>query len=153
VRVDRRLGVDTDLFAAGDVARFPLPRSEEAVRIEHWRLAAQHGALAARNMLGADEAYEAVPFFWSAQKIALYYVGHASSFDEVVYDGAPESGGPFIAYYVRDGRVRAALGHERNAAMAALEELLRRPAPLTAEAVAAADFDPETALARALAGG
>jgi apoptosis-inducing factor 3 len=65
-----------------------------------------------------------VPFFWSAQQIALYYVGHASGFDEVIYDGAPEDG-PFIAYYLRQDRLLAALGVERNAEMAALEELMR----------------------------
>jgi NADPH-dependent 2,4-dienoyl-CoA reductase/sulfur reductase-like enzyme/nitrite reductase/ring-hydroxylating ferredoxin subunit len=151
VRVDSRLRVDADLFAAGDIARFPLPHAEETARIEHWRLAAQHGALAARNMLGADAPYDAVPFFWSAQRIALYYVGHASSFDDIVYDGEPESGGPFIAYYIRDGRVLAALGHERNAAMAALEELLRRDASLAGDTVATFGFDPQRALERALA--
>ena len=95
------------------------------MRIEHWRPACQHGALAGRNMAGGSEVYAGVPFFWSAQQIALYYVGHASGFDEVVHDGAPEEG-PFIAYYLHQDRLLAALGVERNAELAALEELMRQ---------------------------
>ncbi len=123
--VNAQLRMAPGLYAAGDVARFPLAATGEAVRIEHWRVACQHGARAARNMLGADGVFDGVPFFWSAQQIALYYVGHASDFDEVLYDGAPEEGGPFIAYYLRAGTLLAALGVQRNAELAALEELMR----------------------------
>ena len=65
-----------------------------------------------------------MPFFWSAQKLALYYVGHADATADIVIDGEPGRG-PFIAYYCRGGRVVAALGVERNAEMAALQELAR----------------------------
>lgn len=124
IAVDPFLQAADGLFAAGDVARFPEPVSGQRVRIEHWRLAAQHGRLAARNMLGRSEAYGGVPYFWSAQKLALYYVGHAPGFDDVIFDGAPEDGA-FIAWYVKDGRVVAALGSQRNRELCAVEELMR----------------------------
>ncbi|MDX1542279.1 MAG: FAD-dependent oxidoreductase, partial [Geminicoccaceae bacterium] len=124
VPVDAFLEATDDLYAAGDVARFPEPVSGEWVRIEHWRLACQHGRLAARNMLGGAEAYGSVPFFWSAQKLALYYVGHAPGFDDVVLDGDPDEG-RFIAWYIRGGRVVAALGSQRNREMCAIHELMR----------------------------
>ena len=53
VTTDRRLQVTDGLYAAGDVARFPDWRDGSPIRIEHWRLAAQHGRVAAHNMAGA----------------------------------------------------------------------------------------------------
>ena len=75
-------------------------------------------------MLGQRVAYTGVPFFWSAQKLALYYVGHADATDDALIDGEPGHG-PFIAYYSHEGKIVAALGVERNAEMAALQELAR----------------------------
>lgn len=149
VPVDAMLQAADGLFAAGDVARFPEPVSGERVRIEHWRLACQHGRVAARNMLGRAEPYQGVPFFWSAQKLALYYVGHAQGFDEVVLDGDPEDG-PFIAWYVKGGRGVAALGVQRNREMCAIEELMRRRQLLDPTELRRG-FDPVEALEAALA--
>ena len=56
------LEVAAGLWAAGDVAS-----PDGWPRIEHWRLAQQHGRIAALNMLGSDAVYQGVPFFWSAQ--------------------------------------------------------------------------------------
>ena len=122
ILVDEYLQAAEGLFAAGDIATFTLPLTGERQRIEHWRLACEHGTLAARNMLGQRIAYAGVPFFWSAQKLALYYVGHADPGANAVIDGEPGRG-PFIAYYSQDGNVVAALGVDRNAEMAALQEL------------------------------
>lgn len=124
VVVDEQLQAAEGLFAAGDIAAFTLPLTGKRQRVEHWRLACEQGSLAARNMLGQQLAYAGAPFFWSAQKLALYYVGHADARADVWIDGEPEHG-PFIAYYSYDGHVVAALGVERNAEMAALQELAR----------------------------
>src|SRR5260370_19246278 len=56
---------DPAIFAAGDCARFPGPRG--AVRLENWRHAQEHGAIAGRNAAGGDVAYDVVPSFWSEQ--------------------------------------------------------------------------------------
>ena len=59
---------DPDIFAAGDCCSFPLALyGGRRVRLEAWRNAQEQGALAGRNMLGAGEAHEAVPWFWSDQ--------------------------------------------------------------------------------------
>ncbi len=54
---------DPNIYAAGDVARWPERFTGESQRIEHWFLAQRHGAAAARNMLGAAEPFADVPFF------------------------------------------------------------------------------------------
>lgn len=57
-----------DIFAAGDCCRFPNPLAENNhIRLEAWRNAESQGAHAARSMLGADEPYREVPWFWSDQ--------------------------------------------------------------------------------------
>ena len=67
-----------DIYAAGDVARYPDPISGENVRIEHWALAERQGQAVARTMLGIGHAFRDVPFFWSQHyDVQISYVGHS----------------------------------------------------------------------------
>lgn len=126
--VDAMLEAGPGLFAAGDVARFPY--RGEMVRIEHWRLAQQHGWLAARNMLGDRASFEGVPFFWTAQHgVRLDYLGHASEWDDEVVEGDFDQM-DFVLFLVRDGEVSAAIGCARDAQMALLSHALCRPLPI-----------------------
>ena len=123
--VDSRLCAADGIYAAGDIASFKDPRTGERVRIEHWRTAQQQGRAAARNMLGHDVAFEGVPFFWTRQfDAALLYVGHATSWDEIVYHGEVSSRN-FLAFYLKEARVVAVAGMSRDREMAAAEELMR----------------------------
>ena len=121
--VDVGLCAAPGLYAAGDIASFPHSGDGEPVRVEHWRVAEQHGRVAALNMLGRAARYDAPPVFWTIHYMKrLDYVGHATEWDSVVLHGDVGKL-EFLAYYVKDGRVAAAAGMGRDKDTAALAEL------------------------------
>ena len=60
-----RVGGREEVFAAGDVARFPAAALGKAMRVEHEDHAKSHGRLVGINMAGGDESYDHLPFFYS----------------------------------------------------------------------------------------
>jgi NADPH-dependent 2,4-dienoyl-CoA reductase/sulfur reductase-like enzyme len=78
-----------DVYAAGDIARYPDPVSGRLIRVEHWVHAERQGQHVARHIMGDDRPFVDPPFFWSAHyDKAINYLGHAEGFDPPALDGS-----------------------------------------------------------------
>jgi NADPH-dependent 2,4-dienoyl-CoA reductase/sulfur reductase-like enzyme/nitrite reductase/ring-hydroxylating ferredoxin subunit len=125
LKVDGGMRVTDGLWAVGDIATFPI--NGQPQRIEHWRLAQQQARIAAANMLGGDERYLDVPYFWTWHFGKNYdYLGHAQAWDEVEFKGDPDHP-PFIGLFGKNGVVAAAVACDQERAMAMLAERMKQP--------------------------
>ena len=127
VKVDAYLETSVpDIFAAGDIARWPDRHSGEAIRVEHWVVAERQGQTAARNMLGQREEFDAVPFFWSQHyDVPINYIGHAEKWDEIAIDGDIGAKECLVRYKSR-GRVLAVASIYRDVASLEAEIAMER---------------------------
>ncbi len=98
-----------DVYAAGDVARFPYTALGKPMRMEHWDNARAMGRHAGANMAGDGSAYTYMPYFFSD----LFEVGYEAVGDVDVRltttaDWKDENR-KGVVYYLDDGRVRGAM--------------------------------------------
>ncbi|MGH8915649.1 MAG: FAD-dependent oxidoreductase [Acidimicrobiia bacterium] len=133
---DRLQTGDPNIWAAGDVARYPDPRAG-MIRVEHWVLAQRQAQTAARNILGHDVAFDVPPFFWSQHyDVPINVTGHAGEWDEEIVKGDPAARDVIVGYR-KDGKIQAVASIYRD-----LESLQAEQALTT---------DDQTALNRLLA--
>jgi 3-phenylpropionate/trans-cinnamate dioxygenase ferredoxin reductase subunit len=98
-----------DVLAVGDIANHDHPVLGRRIRVEHWDTAINQAKVAAHNLAGGDEVYDAMPYFFTDQyDLGMEYVGNAGADDEVVVHG-DLAGLAFRAFWLRDGRVVAAM--------------------------------------------
>jgi 3-phenylpropionate/trans-cinnamate dioxygenase ferredoxin reductase subunit len=117
VKVDAHLATSAPgIYAAGDTAEYEsVVHDGRRIRVEHWDVALTQGRAAALNMLGREKHYDVVPYFFSdlSDWASLEYVGPAFDWEEEVIRGSVDDGS-FSVWYLREGRVAAALSVGRS---------------------------------------
>jgi 3-phenylpropionate/trans-cinnamate dioxygenase ferredoxin reductase subunit len=97
------------IYAAGDIAAAWHPRFGRHIRVEHWDNAIQQALTAAANIAGANEPYTRTPYFYSDQfDLGMEYRGFAPEWGRVVVRGDVAKR-EFLAFWLADGRVVAAM--------------------------------------------
>jgi 3-phenylpropionate/trans-cinnamate dioxygenase ferredoxin reductase subunit len=118
-----------DVFAAGDVANHFHPAYGRRVRVEHFDNASKQAVVAVDNMLGRATVYDEPHWSWSDQyDHTLHHTGEAGDWDEVVVRGSA-SDRDFVAFFLRDGVLRAAFGIDRGSEITAARALIGRAVP------------------------
>ncbi|MGQ0697566.1 MAG: NAD(P)/FAD-dependent oxidoreductase [Panacagrimonas sp.] len=99
---------DPDIHAAGDCTNHPSEFLGRRIRLESVQNAMEQARCAAHNMLGKEQKYSNVPWFWSDQyELKLQMVGISTGYDQCVLRGDP-NGRSFGAFYFVQGRLIAA---------------------------------------------
>lgn len=139
--VDRFLETSVkDVYAAGDVARYPDQIFGRFRRIEHWDNAFSQGQHAARMMLGHREPYIHVPYFFSdVFDLSYEFWGDTSQANVIVHRGDVESGS-FSVWWLIDEHLQAAFAMDRPDEERELApEWIRSQRPISAEKLADPD--------------
>jgi NADPH-dependent 2,4-dienoyl-CoA reductase/sulfur reductase-like enzyme len=104
---------DERIYAAGDIAEWPDPTYRKRLRVEHWDVARAQGLQAGRNMAGAGERYDVIPYFFSDLFDLSFEVwGDLSAWDQTVRRGDLETGS-VAYYYFSEGRLVGVLAMNR----------------------------------------
>jgi NADPH-dependent 2,4-dienoyl-CoA reductase/sulfur reductase-like enzyme len=132
------------LYAAGDIARFPLGMlNDRLARIEHWGMALKQGQIAALNMLGKATKLDSIPYFWTGMYgKTVRYCGHGLDVDKVIMDMAPDGLAPetlkFLAFYSSKGKIVAVASIARDPLVSICAELMQANKMPSADEIQAA---------------
>jgi 3-phenylpropionate/trans-cinnamate dioxygenase ferredoxin reductase component len=133
-----RAGDREDVFAAGDVARFPVAVLGGERRVEHEDHAKSHGRSVGANMAGAGEPYDHLPFFYSDLfDVGYEAVGDLDSRLDVLADGDGIAVESTIYYLDAERRPRGILLWNRFGQLDEARELIREGKPVGRGALAA----------------
>jgi len=131
VAVDARLRTSRPgVYAAGDCAAFESGRFGRRMRVEHWDAGLHQPDVIAANLVGADEAYDPVPYFWSEQfGRMMQYVGHHGGAESLVWRGDPAEP-TWAACWLAGGRLVATLTVDRPRDMLQARRLIASATPV-----------------------
>jgi 3-phenylpropionate/trans-cinnamate dioxygenase ferredoxin reductase component len=142
VVVDQFLrSTDPDVYAVGDVASAFHPLFGRHIRVEHWANALNQPKYAAKAMVGRETAYDRVPYFFTDQyDLGMEYSGYVEpgGYDQVVFRGDRE-GGEFIAFWLKDERVRAGMNVNVWDVTDPIQALIRERQPIDPQKLADVD--------------
>jgi 3-phenylpropionate/trans-cinnamate dioxygenase ferredoxin reductase component len=138
---------DPDVYAVGDIAAAEHPLFGCRIRTEHWANALKQPAVAAAGMLGKPGEYAELPYFFTDQyDLGMEYVGHAPSFQRVVFRG-DVSAREFVAFWLDgDNRVLAGMNVNIWDVLDDIKSLIRSKTPVDVDKLT----DPQASLADAL---
>jgi 3-phenylpropionate/trans-cinnamate dioxygenase ferredoxin reductase component len=129
------------VYAAGDVANHWHPIFQRRMRVEHWDNALKQGAASARNVMGKNAPFDDPHWFWSDQyEHNLQSIGFSPEWDELVVRGSMDERS-FVAFYVKDELVRAAVGLNRGKDVRRSAGLVRARRPVAAALLRDEDVD------------
>jgi 3-phenylpropionate/trans-cinnamate dioxygenase ferredoxin reductase subunit len=132
-----RAGSSGDVYAAGDVARFPSKVLGIDTRVEHEDHANSHGRAVGANMAGADEPYRHLPFFYSDLfELGYEAVGEVDSRRETLAEWTTPLRKGVVGYLGKGGRPRGFLLVDTWGKVDAATALISAGEPLTHEQLA-----------------
>jgi 3-phenylpropionate/trans-cinnamate dioxygenase ferredoxin reductase subunit len=154
VVVDERLRSSVPgVYAVGDCAAFASRRYGRRLRVEHWDNALHAPAVVAAGILGGEDIYDPVPYFWSEQfGLMVQYAGHHTGADRLVWRGDPATRQWSACWLAETGagdRLVAVLAVARPKDLLQGRRLIAVGGPVDAGLLA----DPTVPLRDALAGG
>jgi 3-phenylpropionate/trans-cinnamate dioxygenase ferredoxin reductase component len=137
VRLENGVAVDAGLrtsrsgvYAAGDCAAFESRRFGRRLRMEHWDVALHQPDVVAANIIGGDEAYDPVPYFWSEQfGRMLQYAGYHGDAENLLWRGDPAEP-TWSACWLAGGRLVAILTVDRPRDLLQARRLIAAATPV-----------------------
>ncbi|MDH6134754.1 3-phenylpropionate/trans-cinnamate dioxygenase ferredoxin reductase subunit [Kitasatospora sp. MAA4] len=134
------------VWAAGDCVSYPSARFGERINVQHWDHAMHSGRAVAAALLGSDEPYDPVPYFWSEQfGRMVQYAGRHAAGDRMVLRGSPEDPA-WSALWLREGVLVAAMAVDRPRDVVQARKLIAQGSAFDPERAA----DPSVALKSAV---
>jgi NADPH-dependent 2,4-dienoyl-CoA reductase/sulfur reductase-like enzyme len=119
-----------DVYAIGDVARFPDPVFGRPRRIEHWSNANAQGSHLGRQLAGAGEPWDEISvFFTQLFDVKLQVLGDVDGgVDDVLLAGSIDEG-RLAGFHRRDGKVVGAVLHGQSADVVEQAKTILREQP------------------------
>lgn len=125
------------VVAAGDCAAWESARYRQRMHVEHWDNALHAPAVAAASLLGGDERYDPVPYFWSEQwGRMVQYAGHHPAGDRLVWREPGDTDGAWAAFWLAGDRLVAAVTVDRPRDLVQARRLMAAGRPVDADLLA-----------------